>query len=194
MNILVDLSSRILGKGLVEILRDYGPGILVSDDPATSPDIVLFDRARCCPQFFDAHLQARYVLIDTGLDPSEISWLLVRHPISGVIPPSATLHNLHKALRTILSGEIWIDQKNLKALLNNASTLPERGGIRGLSEQDQKIVELITRGDRNREIAEQLCLCEQTIKSHVSRIFKTLNVKNRAQLVSLALEGGRTHT
>jgi len=192
MNILVDLSNRILSTGILQILRECVPGAILADVhtpfPSGNPNMILFDSGRCRPELFSTHPKARFVLIDTGLTDREISCLLVCHKISGVIAPDTTVSNLKKALRAIHAGKIWIDQKNLKALLENAGTLSKKGGIRGLSDQDKVIVELISRGYKNREIAQHLCLCEQTIKAHISRIFRCLNVKNRAQLVRLALE------
>jgi DNA-binding NarL/FixJ family response regulator len=63
-----------------------------------------------------------------------------------------------------------------------------------MSDQDRKIIALITRGQKNSEIAAELCLSEPTIKAHVSRIYKMLNVRNRSQLVTLANESGWGHT
>ena len=54
-----------------------------------------------------------------------------------------------------------------------------------MSAQDKKIVSFIAEGCQNLEIAEKLCLSEPTIKAHLSRVYQTLNVKNRAQLACL---------
>jgi DNA-binding NarL/FixJ family response regulator len=84
------------------------------------------------------------------------------------------------------SGEIWIEQKHLKILINKGKTLPDGGGVKGLSIQDRRIVEFISQGYKNSEIAESLCLSEPTIKAHISRIYKMLKVKNRVQLACMA--------
>ncbi len=95
-----------------------------------------------------------------------------------------------KALRVVLSGEIWIDHRHLKYLLRNTGSLTASGSIKGLSRQDKNIVQMVAQGLKNKEIADQLCLSEHTIKAHISHIFKKLNIKRRTQLVSLYLESG----
>ena len=46
---------------------------------------------------------------------------------------------------------------------------------------------LVTQGENNKSIADKLVLSEVTVKSHLSSIFKKLNVTNRTQLVLLAM-------
>ncbi|MDE3194156.1 MAG: helix-turn-helix transcriptional regulator [Chloroflexota bacterium] len=52
-----------------------------------------------------------------------------------------------------------------------------------MSERDRFIVERIAAGDRNREIAAELHVCEQTVKWHVSKLLCVFAVRNRAALV-----------
>lgn len=108
------------------------------------------------------------------------------HQVRGIIAPEDSVDMFYKALKVVQDGEIWIDQKHLKSLLVSAGSMTAAGDIKGLSSQDKKIIKMISQGARNKEIGDNLCLSEHTIKSHVSRIYKKLNVKNRAQLVGLA--------
>lgn len=55
-----------------------------------------------------------------------------------------------------------------------------------MSEQDKKIIQLVARGDSNKEIADGLYLSVATVKAHLGRIFKHLKVNNRSQLAALA--------
>lgn len=109
-------------------------------------------------------------------------------PRLGIISRDASLEMFHKAIRVVDNGEIWIDQQHLKLLLHRNGALTDSGEIKCLSAQDKKNIQLITEGYKNREIGEVLCLSEHTIKAHVSRIFKLLNVRNRSQLVNFAKE------
>ena len=59
-----------------------------------------------------------------------------------------------------------------------------------LSEQQRNIIELISWGETNQEIAQKLHLSEPTIKSHISRICLQLGVKKRTQIIAIALRGG----
>jgi DNA-binding CsgD family transcriptional regulator len=57
-----------------------------------------------------------------------------------------------------------------------------------ISKKEREIIVLISQGLRNREIAEKLSISEQTVKAHLSRIFRKTNVTSRSQLVPLALK------
>jgi len=67
-------------------------------------------------------------------------------------------------------------------LHNRPSTLTANSS-ESLSRKEREIVLLVAEGQRNREIAGRLCISEQTVKAHLSRIFKKANVSNRSQLV-----------
>lgn len=55
-----------------------------------------------------------------------------------------------------------------------------------LTRREQEVLQLITNGATNREIAEQLFITEGTVKTHVTHLLNRLNCKNRAQLAIIA--------
>jgi DNA-binding NarL/FixJ family response regulator len=59
-----------------------------------------------------------------------------------------------------------------------------------LTPREREILGLVGRGMSNQEIAELLVLSPLTAKTHVSRLFTKLDVRDRAQLVVLAYETG----
>ncbi len=60
----------------------------------------------------------------------------------------------------------------------------------GITKRELEILELIARGMSNREIAEQLFVSENTVKTHSSRLFDKLSAKRRTQAVQIAKEMG----
>lgn len=58
----------------------------------------------------------------------------------------------------------------------------------GISARELEVLQLISRGLSNQEIAEQLFVSESTIKTHVSSLFVKLDVKRRTQAVTRAKE------
>lgn len=189
IKIRVALSNHLFCEGVRQLIEEAGSDVVFDDEAECAtehtPDIVLFDSKQSVRALKSQYPAARFVFIDTGLNELDLTCLLLCHHVSGIITPDADRDNLCKALHTIYNGEIWIEQKHLKILLNKGRALPESEGLRTLSVQDNRIVELIAQGSKNREIADQLCLSESTIKAHVSKLLRLLNVKNRAQLASL---------
>ena len=58
-----------------------------------------------------------------------------------------------------------------------------------LSVREREVLELLGRGLRNREIAEQLVVSEATIKTHVRHILEKLRLRNRAEAAAFAARG-----
>jgi DNA-binding CsgD family transcriptional regulator len=52
---------------------------------------------------------------------------------------------------------------------------------RRLTRQELKVIMLIASGFRNAEIGKKLFISENTVKTHINRLFKKINVKNRLQ-------------
>ena len=104
--------------------------------------------------------------------------------LNGVISKSASSSDYKHAFQTLLKGEdlplpghqnrtdqanIWKDNTNI-----------------ALTKRQNEVLALMSRGQSNRDIAENLSLSEGTVKVHVTAIFKTLGVRNRTQAMLLA--------
>lgn len=57
-----------------------------------------------------------------------------------------------------------------------------------LSAREREVLDLIVRGARNRTIADALAISENTVKFHISRIFRKWNARSRAEVIALALD------
>lgn len=198
MEILLEMKSRILCEGLRELIGQHLPECLVSDSHSgpvpARPDIVIFDDRRRAEEVTGGYPESRFLFIDNGLGDAELACLLMCHGVQGILSCDQDQILFIRALHTVSRGEIWLEQKLLQIVLREGTQLPQKERTRVMSDQDRRIIILITRGRKNAEIAAELCLSEPTIKAHVSRIYKTLNVRNRSQLVTLATESGWAHS
>ena len=66
-------------------------------------------------------------------------------------------------------------------------TINKNNQFNYLNRREKDVLLLVTQGENNKSIADKLVLSEVTVKSHLSSIFKKLNVTNRTQLVLLAM-------
>ena len=74
-----------------------------------------------------------------------------------------------------------------KTSLHNV-TISENNQFNSLTRREKDVLLLVAKGENNKSIADKLVLSEVTVKSHLSSIFKKLNVTNRTQLVLLAMQ------
>ena len=88
-----------------------------------------------------------------------------------------------RRLATISFGRV----ESVSALVGGLRA-PGTGGSSSLTQREVEIVRRVARGARNKDIAWQLKMGEQTVKNHLRRIFRKLRVANRVELALLAIE------
>ncbi|MRR05849.1 MAG: response regulator transcription factor [Deltaproteobacteria bacterium] len=148
------------------------------------PDVVVVDHVFLQDTSHQSWHDAKVLLIDTGLQEEKINYFMHIHKLYGVLSLSAGLQQLKKAIAVIHAGQIWLDNERLKVILHGGEKVNPGTTVEKLSHKESQIVKLVVEGFKNREIAARLLLSEQTIKSHLGRIFRKMQVKNRSQLVS----------
>lgn len=198
MKILISMKSRVLSEALLGLIQkeQSGDHVVVAEggmyDSGFKPDLILVDRYNINRSISERSPDIKVLLVDTGLDQEEVINLLLLHKLDGVVSTDADAFLLKKAMSLVHEGQIWIDNNNLKALLYRAGTISQNGKLATVSKREQQVLDLINKGFKNKEIAEQLYLSEQTIKAHISRIFRKFNVSSRSQLFSLLMNSPPT--
>lgn len=152
------------------------------------PDVILVDHEYLQHDDFLSWTKGKVLLIDTGLQEEEIIHLMRVHKLYGVFSLNSDFRQLEKAIAVISGGQIWIGNERLKVILHGMDSVKPDIAVEKLSNKESQIVELVVEGFKNREIASRLFLSEQTIKSHLGRIFKKMRVRNRSQLVSVVFK------
>jgi len=102
---------------------------------------------------------------------------------SGVIRKTAPLNELTACMRSVASGGNWIEQEILRD-----PERPIRTGRSALTPREVQVMELVSHGYRNKEIAAYLGICTGTVKIHLKHIFEKTGVRGR---YGLALSGMR---
>lgn len=186
MDILLYFTSRMLNELFYDFLKSASKDIVphLNTEKSVNPDIILLDYNALDKELLNKFPKNKLVLIDTALKKEQLISALAVFKLAGIIAVETDKNLFIKALRVINDGQVWIDNKLLKNFINNLN-LNNNKNSNGLSEQEKKITKLVCEGLSNKEIAVNLSISEQTVKSHLNRIFKKLNVNNRTQLVSL---------
>jgi DNA-binding NarL/FixJ family response regulator len=137
------------------------------------------------------------VLILTTFDLDEYIVQALRAGASGFLLKDVPPEELAAAIRVVAAGDALLAPSITRRLLDRfASTFtvggePQRpAGFADLTERELEVFTLIGRGLSNHEIADELVLGETTVKTHVSRVFSKLELRDRVQAVVLAYETG----
>jgi two-component system, NarL family, nitrate/nitrite response regulator NarL len=158
-----------------------------------TPDILLLDIsiaeggieaaveiARSCPS-------CKLVVLTALDDTTSVSKALAAG-IKGYILKGVSGPELVTAIKTIHRGLPFVTPELASRLLTEArggALLPMRDAkLRAaLSYREQQMLDYVTRGFTNKEIAEQLGLANGTIKFYVTQLFKKMRVRNRLQAI-----------
>jgi DNA-binding NarL/FixJ family response regulator len=136
-----------------------------------------------------ARAGAPRVLVLTTFEVDEYVFEALRAGASGFalkrIPPK----DLIEAVRTVASGESLLFPASTRSVIERFAVRSGRP-LPDLSEREQEVLRLLTRGLSNAEIAQELTVSVQTVKSHVAAILMRLNVRDRTQAVIAAYESG----
>jgi DNA-binding NarL/FixJ family response regulator len=126
------------------------------------------------------------VLVLTVHDDTDIVVQAVRGGAQGYVLKDASQEELLGAIRRVGSGNTYFDSVVVRALLQS----DDRSNENALSEREVEVLRLLASGFTNKEIAEQLFLSPDTVKTHLSHAYRKLGVSDRAHAVAVALRKG----
>ncbi|MFN0124463.1 MAG: LuxR C-terminal-related transcriptional regulator [Blastocatellia bacterium] len=114
----------------------------------------------------------------------------IRLGACGVFLKRQPAQMLLRAIRKAHAGELWLDRAVTTRLLrelvhgaNEDQANPERERIASLTEREREVIALVVRGLRNRQIGDELCIAETTVRHHLTSIFGKLGLQDRVGLV-----------
>ncbi|MCK4739091.1 MAG: response regulator transcription factor [Deltaproteobacteria bacterium] len=109
--------------------------------------------------------------------------------VHGILYREDSFDLLIKAIKVVQDGDFWIRRKVLQSFLNNPkktfddTVIFKKVADKGLTNRELEILGTVTKGLSNCDIASELCISEKTVKTHLSSIFKKLNVSSRTQAI-----------
>jgi DNA-binding NarL/FixJ family response regulator len=133
------------------------------------------------------------VLTDSDADEDLVEAILAG--VSGYLLKDARPDQLLMAVAAVAAGESFLSPRVAAALLERMRsgvllTVEEPGPEDTLTERELQVLRLLAEGRENSEIAALLIISPQTVKNHVSNIFRKLQMHNRIQAAVYALRRG----
>lgn len=187
---------EIVLEGLRALLRPYDPEIKVVEldvegNPQSAVDVTLFDTygenqelgQRVRSLAGDATNGA--VVVFSFSDDAALAGTFLRAGAQGFISKALPAEHIVDGIRATARGErVMLVQASPHATMSAELQWPGRDT--GLTERESELLALLPAGMTNRELGEHLHVSENTIKSHLRRLFAKLGVRNRAQAAALA--------
>jgi NarL family two-component system response regulator LiaR len=183
-----DLLGREEGFDVIGEAR-YGPEVL----PLVSrlhPDLLLLDLRMpgldglaCLERVRARHPKVKVVVLSMCAEPEQIQAAFKRGAC-GYVLKSIDANDLTSAIRQAVDGTAY-HAFGLPALNEDTSAR-----LAGLTEREIEIVKAVARGLSSQAIGKELWVTEQTVKFHLTNIYRKLNVSNRTEAARWAFSQG----
>jgi DNA-binding NarL/FixJ family response regulator len=213
IRVLLVEDSRLLRDGLSSMLSAHPDFDIVDAIPTTEgvvdvvaehdPDLVLMDvgsRVQATRAAIRSILESdpatKIVVMD--LLPVQTETVdFVKAGVSGFILKDATFEDFVRVAHVVVAGENHLPDPMTKTLFSQIAVEAMRAGSPvdldnvPLTRREKEIAELIAEGLANKEIAQQLNLATQTVKSHVHNVLRKLGCESRVQIAAFTLSRRR---
>jgi len=204
--LLVD-DHEVVREGLKAIL-DGHPNFEVVAEAATAhdavektrthkPDVVVMDirlkggsGIEACQEITSQFPNVKVIML-TSYAEDEMLFSAIRAGAAGYVLKLIGGDELVRAIEAVGRGEGLLDSAVTQRVfqeVRKAARKEEASAFADLTQQEMHVLQLVSEGRTNRQIAEMLFLGEGTVRNYVSSILSKLNVRNRAEAAAYAVE------
>ena len=160
---------------------------------ALCPDVIIMDvqgakndSIACITTILQEVPNARIIIFTQELDPSMVSHAL-RVGVTGCLLKDAQDTDILTAIKMVIAGQIYLAPRASATLWNEF-----RGGehLDPLTEREKEVWRLLAKGYSDKEIARNMCVSWNTVRTHVHHILSKLGVRSRTQASLIAVNLG----
>lgn len=180
----------------IEVVAEAGNGIeAVASAARHRPDVILMDirmpeldGLEATRRIFAADEDAK-VLILTTFNHDDLVYEALRAGASGFVLKDDPPEQLIAAVRTIAAGAALLSPSVTRSLIAHFTKErrePRPATLETLTSRELDVFRLIALGLSNAEIGRELFISDTTVKTHVTRLLRKLQVRDRAQAIVLA--------
>jgi two-component system, NarL family, response regulator DevR len=161
------------------------------------PDVVVMDirlkggsGIEACQEITNQFPSAKVIML-TSYAEDEMLFSAIRAGAAGYVLKQIGGDDLVRAIEAVGRGEALLDSAVTQRVfqeVRKAAREEEASAFADLTQQEMHVLQLVSEGRTNRQIAEMLYLGEGTVRNYVSSILSKLNVRNRAEAAAYAVE------
>jgi DNA-binding NarL/FixJ family response regulator len=193
----------IYRRGLVASLElmpevervEHGASVSDARESGLLPDadLVILDPAATGAAEFIGSTTARVMVCSSDLTEESVLSALQAGAVGYLRKDTLTTETLASAVRAAANGTGVMEPELLGNLLKGLSPEsldPARPATARLTDREQQVLALIAAGHPTREVAQQLCYSERTVKNVLHDVVTKLNARSRSQAVAFAVREG----
>jgi len=159
------------------------------------PDVILMDLVmdvmdgiEATKEILHAWPEAKIIIVTSFIDDEKV-YPAIEAGASGYLLKTSAAHDIAQAIRTTYQGGRVVEPQVSNKLRNETSNrnfhLHDE-----LTNREKEVLQLISNGKSNQEIADELFITLKTVKTHVSNILSKLEVEDRTQAAIYAFKHG----
>lgn len=209
MKLLIVDDHTLFREGLVRLLEelDPAPKLVESEDLHNAQrmidnhpdiDLVLLDLKLSDTVGVDSLLSIRKhapeipIIVLSGEQDPEVIRLCIDRGAMGFITKSSTHEELLSAISLIVSGGIYLPRDVMKSSFytRNPQERSDVALLASLSDRQREVLTYLLQGKPNKTISDKMEISQNTVKAHLSAIFRTLGARNRTEAVYFAARAG----
>ena len=179
---------------VIEKVKDSKPSVVLMDIQLGGSNQ---DGIAVAEQIKKENNDVKVILISMYDDESYIE-RAISIGVDGYVLKDIHKETLLKAVRTVASGDTFMDSRITRKLMRQYTSLKHEKqkepataqSNAKLSQRESEVVVHLAQGLSNKEIADKLYISEQTVKTHVYNVFRKLEVNNRIELTLYAVRTG----
>jgi DNA-binding NarL/FixJ family response regulator len=184
----------------IEVVAEAANGLEAVDKAARfSPSVVLMDIRMPELDGLEATRRilaadpAAKILILTTFDLDEYIYEALRAGASGFVLKDDPPEQLIDAIRTVAAGDALLSPTVTRRVIGQFTRIPRPDpppALAELTDREREVFRLIAKGLSNSEIGQELFISDTTVKTHVTRVFQKLELRDRVHAVVLAYRSG----
>ncbi|GID30613.1 response regulator [Paractinoplanes brasiliensis] len=176
------------GRVAIERTRSLRPDVVLMD--VRMPEL---DGLAATREILSGGGHTPRVLMLTTFDIDDYVYEALRAGASGFLLKDSDPEELMRAVRVVSNSESLLSPRITRRLIENfvdtQPTAPSTA-LNALTDREREVLRHVAMGMSNAEIAKELFIAEQTIKTHVSRILHKLKLRDRVHAVVFGYENG----